>query len=418
MMPLWMNLRLKLFSTPQKHPAANVANLWLVPTVVMSVGLLVLLPIQYLVRNRSKMFLALHAGAGSHCMQNKRRYKHLLDSITESVMASVLKHPTGTAVMAVVEAIKLLEASPLTNAGICGSNLTLDANVECDASICVNDDRFGAVGAVPLTNSRHTLVIASPIEAAFCVMDLEARGNDAVGRVPPMMICGDAVNAFCAETRSVTMINSSHASQLLSQSQIERYKSHLAILQGASKVRQNETLNDTVGAVAIDRFGNICAGVSSGGISLKRSGRVGEAAHFGSGCWTQSSSHNKQNLKVAISVSGTGEQIMKTQFASLLVKQCFDGQNHSEESPTRLKSFVMNEFINSKKLLDCSTPSVGCIILHVDPYDRVGEFLWSHTTQTMCFSFMHSDWDSSRFIFSSLPNGQKITVGCESIPPL
>jgi hypothetical protein len=69
--------------------------------------------------------------------------------------------------------------------------------------------------------------------------------------------------------------------------------------------------HDTVGAVAIDSKGNICAGVSSGGIHLKHPGRVGEAAQYGSGCWTVCSSSSR----FGCSLTGTGEQLMATLLA-------------------------------------------------------------------------------------------------------
>ncbi|KAJ2248002.1 hypothetical protein GGI13_004825 [Coemansia sp. RSA 455] len=89
-------------------------------------------------------------------------------------------------------------------------------------------------------------------------------------------------------------------------------------------VGSNEDIDlqmDTVGAVCIDRRGEVSAGVSSGGIALKLPGRVGEAAMFGCGCWAEktiSKADPRETLSTGCSVTGTGEQIMRT----LLARDC------------------------------------------------------------------------------------------------
>jgi len=92
-----------------------------------------------------------------------------------------------------------------------------------------------------------------------------------------------------------------------------------------SIVSDEEELMDTVGAVCIDIAGRIAAGVSSGGIILKHSGRIGEAAMYGSGCWAEHDDQRKCGCHIArklgISVTGTGEQIMKHMTASVVSKQ-------------------------------------------------------------------------------------------------
>ncbi|KAI9175655.1 hypothetical protein H9P43_006019 [Blastocladiella emersonii ATCC 22665] len=88
-----------------------------------------------------------------------------------------------------------------------------------------------------------------------------------------------------------------------------RFLRHRAICSAAGSTPLNDPLNhDTVGCVVLDADGHVAAGVSSGGISLKYSGRVGEAAMYAAGVWTQQSSSD--SVRVAVSCSGTGEQIM------------------------------------------------------------------------------------------------------------
>lgn len=101
-------------------------------------------------------------------------------------------------------------------------------------------------------------------------------------------------------------------------------------------MNEDETPLDTVGAVCLDEQGGVAGGVSSGGISLKFPGRVGQAAVYGCGCWAQNTPSNESRA-VACSTSGklwemgvvskpppplfytgTGEYIIKT----MLAKEC------------------------------------------------------------------------------------------------
>lgn len=75
----------------------------------------------------------------------------------------------------------------------------------------------------------------------------------------------------------------------------------MALLQ---TVPQDESPLDTVGAICLDARGGVGGGVSSGGISLKFPGRVGQAAVFGCGCWAETSP-SKHSRAIACSTSGT-----------------------------------------------------------------------------------------------------------------
>jgi taspase, threonine aspartase, 1 len=137
------------------------------------------------------MFVALHAGAGSHKQTRDERIKAALRECVasnERVLSRQLIIPTllracraalqpsvASPVDAVQNAISILEDDPCLNAGL-GSNLSMSGTVECDASI-MSGPRFGAIGAV--TGVRH------PIHLARSILE-HSRVPDPLGRIRPL----------------------------------------------------------------------------------------------------------------------------------------------------------------------------------------------------------------------------------------
>jgi taspase (threonine aspartase 1) len=96
-----------------------------------------------------RSFVAVHVGAGYHSMMREPQFNAACSKACDAAM-SVLRNG-GDALQACVEAVKVLEDDPVTNAGT-GSSLNRDGFVECDAALM--DGRsglFGSVGAVPCT---------------------------------------------------------------------------------------------------------------------------------------------------------------------------------------------------------------------------------------------------------------------------
>lgn len=96
-----------------------------------------------------RSFVAVHVGAGYHSVLKEPQFNAACSRACEAAMV-ILKNG-GDALQACVEAVKVLEDDPVTNAGI-GSSLNRDGFVECDAALM--DGRsglFGSVGAVPCT---------------------------------------------------------------------------------------------------------------------------------------------------------------------------------------------------------------------------------------------------------------------------
>lgn len=228
-----------------------------------------------------------------------------------------------------------LQDCPLTNAAH-GSNLTAAGAVECDASAMDGDGAFGAVAAAS--------GIRNPIAAA-ALLATESSQPLSHGRVRPIMLAGEGARAWAASKGLPTAATPQAAGAMhvtdKSRRQWEKYSAWVAAgegddggveglpetgtaaetgieagdphrkrrRRGSSPAGNVCALNDTVGAVAVDCWGRVAAGVSSGGIPLKAPGRVGEAALFGAGCWAQNADGAGQPA-AACSVTGVGERIM------------------------------------------------------------------------------------------------------------
>lgn len=154
------------------------------------------------------------------------------------------------------------------------------------------------------------------------------------------------------------------------------HKKRLGILQSG--------LQDTVGAVCIDRNGNCAASVSSGGISLKHAGRVGDSAVIGSGCWAQNPGRGENGF--ACSTTGTGEQIMQTILAHGLAKAV--GPAEMAEWNTRL-SEALYRFCDR---IEATEKAAGFISIGVD-HDGTAELWYGHTTHSLGLGYM-SDADA------------------------
>jgi beta-aspartyl-peptidase (threonine type) len=177
----------------------------------------------------------------------------------------------GTALDAVEAAVRLLEDHPRFNAGR-GSVLTAAGTVETDASIMEGDQlRNGAVAAV--SGVRNPITLARRI--------LEA-GHHSLFAGPGALARAEELGVpLCDPAELVT----------------EQQRRRLAALQAG-----------TVGAVALDRFGTIAAATSTGGMSGKLPGRVGDSALIGCGTYAESSLGG-------VSCTGDGEAIIRVTLA-------------------------------------------------------------------------------------------------------
>ncbi|MCJ1246437.1 hypothetical protein MMC30_003644 [Trapelia coarctata] len=128
-----------------------------------------------------------HAGAGYHSVLNEK--VHLQACADAAKVAMTFLKNGGTAVDAVEAAIKVLEDKEITNAGY-GSNLAIDGNVECDATIVDHLGRSGAAGAVGN--------IANPIHLARLILEHSTKPLS-LRRVPPNLLVGQGATDFASE---------------------------------------------------------------------------------------------------------------------------------------------------------------------------------------------------------------------------
>ncbi len=201
----------------------------------------------------------------------------------------------GTALDAVTEAVVRLEDCPLFNAGH-GAVLTADATHELDA--CVMDGRTLAAGAVAAVSR-----LRNPIRAARLVME----------RSGHVLMAGDGAERYLA-AEGAALVEPGYFTTPDRVEQLNRARAEgLGMLldhDGASRVAAKGDPIDpdrkfgTVGAVALDRDGNLAAATSTGGMTNKRPGRVGDTPIVGAGCYAN-------NATVAVSTTGTGESFIR-----------------------------------------------------------------------------------------------------------
>lgn len=157
---------------------------------------------------RDTMAVFVHAGAGYHSLQNE--HIHLTMCAKAASQAMRCMKAGGLSTDAVAVAIKFLEDNDITNAGL-GSNLSIEGQVECDATIVDHFGRSGACGAVPN--------IKNPIMLAKLILDTSLKSLP-LRRVPPNMLIGEGAKKFAAEHGMAIVSNK----ELVSKNAADRYQ--------------------------------------------------------------------------------------------------------------------------------------------------------------------------------------------------
>ncbi|KAI0645701.1 nucleophile aminohydrolase [Trametes meyenii] len=331
--------------------------------------------------------VAVHGGAGFH------QHSSSADAEIKRVLRSACMRTAGVlnrkvaALEAVVEAIVILEDEECLNAGL-GSNLTMDGTVECDASIIDGSTGdFGALGAVS--------GVKNPIRAANEVLQY-SRDPDPLGRIPPLLLVSSGAEEF-ARGRGLTAQPASNMISARAREEWKKWKERLeaagTTLPGGDRQlstpnvvhsQQNDGIHDrqdTVGAVVLGTNGDLAAGVSSGGLLLKHSGRVGEAAIYGAGCWA--------TTNTACSVSGAGEYITRASLARTIC-EAIEADGEDGDTHEVLQRVIGKQFYQLCSKRGEHPPQAGILLLvkEHDGENQLKPRLWcAFTTESMAVGY-------------------------------
>jgi len=257
----------------------------------------------------------------------------------------------GSALDAVEEAVVVLEDDETFDAGR-GAFLNRDGKVQLDAFIMDGSTlRGGGVGCVER--------LRNPVRAARKIL------SDS----PHVYFVAEGAERFAAE-HGITLCRNE---DLIIPREVERLRAYQAQASNSSSNDGNDLFapaiandmlsHDTVGAVALDRDGNISASTSTGGTLNKAPGRLGDSSLIGCGCYAD-------NLTAAASTTGWGEPIMKLVLAKWAADRVESGS---------LPEWVAKEAMN---YLQQRLNGHGGIIL----LDAEGRFGIAHNTPRMAWA--------------------------------
>ena len=260
--------------------------------------------------------IVIHGGAGTILKENMtpELESAYLDKLEEAVLTGyeILKNG-GSSQSAVEETIKIMEDSPLFNAGI-GAALTNQETASLDASFMEGDN----LDAGAVAGSKY---IKNPITAAISVMQ----------ESPHVLLSSDGADDFAIQMGLDTVPNSYFITERRLRSVREAKKDDMVSF-------ENNFIKDskygTVGCVAIDKMGNISSGTSTGGTTNKKWGRIGDVPIIGAGTYAN-------NDCCGISTTGWGEHFIRNVVAYDIAAQIIYNNKSIKEASINSLDKVM-----------------------------------------------------------------------------
>ncbi|KAK7148654.1 hypothetical protein R3I93_012864 [Phoxinus phoxinus] len=256
---------------------------------------------------------------------------------------TVLKNG-GSALDAVEKAVRSLEDDPTFDAGH-GAVLNIDGEVELDSIIM--DGETLAAGAVACVRN-----IANPVSLARAVME----------KTDHVMLTDRGASMFAER------IGTPVAHDLVTEPERKEWEHCKSYHAGVKMLFNTQWGHDTVGAVALDSFGNVACATSTGGIRNKMVGRVGDSPIIGSGGYAD-------NRSGAVSCTGHGESILKVTLARLILFHMEQGDSSTAAAAASLQYMC-------ERVKGCG----GAVVL-----SSSGDWAASFTTPRMAWASIKED---------------------------
>jgi len=277
-----------------------------------------------------------HGGAGT-INDKQAAAEGLEEAIGQSYR---LLRQSADAMQAVVAAVRIMEDNPVFNCGT-GSNLTVEGRAEMDAAVMTQDGRFGGVCCI--TDVKNPILVAEKV----------------MTETDHLLLCGSGAVSFAHklgfEEFDVITERSRRRLEKLRQDGKSPYFPKLEKMMNSG----------TVGAVAIDKHVKLAVATSSGGITGRLPGRIGDSAIMGAGTYAGPSG--------AVSCTGHGELVIKMMLAKDIV----------ERMKTLPASIAVTLGLSEAKRKKGMCGAVG--------FDARGGLCFGHTTKDMAYGYMVAD---------------------------
>ncbi len=268
------------------------------------------------ISSSGRYVLVVHGGAGTISKnlmtpEREKKYHEALDNALR-VGAAILERG-GSSLDAVEASVRVLEDNPLFNAGK-GAVFTAEGINELDAAIMEGATlRAGSIAGVR--------TIRNPISAARAVME----------RSEHVLLTGQGAETFAKE-QGLTMVDPSYFYTSERWESLQRAKKRDSLAATGTPnhsaslfIEQQKSRYGTVGAVALDQQGHLAAATSTGGMTNKKWGRVGDAPIIGSGTYANDNT-------VAISCTGWGEYFLRLVMAKSISDRMEFGQQPLQQA--------------------------------------------------------------------------------------
>ncbi len=266
--------------------------------------------------SENSIAIVIHGGAGTILKENMTPdlESAYLNKLEEAVQTGyeILKNG-GSSQSAVEETIKIMEDSPLFNAGI-GAALTNQETASLDASFMEGDN----LEAGAIAGSKY---IKNPITAAISVMQ----------ESPHVLLSSDGADDFAIQIGLDTVPNSYFITERRLRS-VRKAKEDDMVSFEDNFIKDSKY--GTVGCVAIDKMGNISSGTSTGGTTNKKWGRIGDVPIIGAGTYAN-------NDCCGISTTGWGEHFIRNVVAYDIAAQIIYNDKSIKEASINSLDKVM-----------------------------------------------------------------------------